>query len=136
MIVRTCLGGTEGSPDVKSRLQRRDQAVPPRAGSCLDGVLRGGCSRPGGRSVFQSDRVRFGRPRLVLPGVFRCRRDDPSAGEARSTRAAGMTALEFFASIGVPALLVVCAYVSVLVYERTSPSEAEDARDKHDTNSV
>jgi hypothetical protein len=47
-----------------------------------------------------------------------------------------MTALEFFASIGVPALLVVCAYVSVLVYERTSPSETDDAHDKHDTNPV
>jgi hypothetical protein len=47
-----------------------------------------------------------------------------------------MTALEFFASIGVPALLVVCAYISVLAYEWTSPSEAEDARDKHDANPV
>ncbi len=31
-----------------------------------------------------------------------------------------MTGLEFFASIGLPALLVAAAYVSVLVYERTS----------------
>jgi hypothetical protein len=31
-----------------------------------------------------------------------------------------MTSMEFFASIGLPALLVVCTYVSVLVYERTS----------------
>ena len=31
-----------------------------------------------------------------------------------------MTGLEFFASIGLPAALFACAYVSVLVYERTS----------------
>jgi hypothetical protein len=47
-----------------------------------------------------------------------------------------MSALEFFASIGVPALLVVSSYVSVLVYEWTSPSEADDAHDNHDTNPV
>ncbi len=47
-----------------------------------------------------------------------------------------MTALEFFASIGLPALLVAAAYVSVVVYEWQSRSDTVDARDKSDANSV
>jgi hypothetical protein len=38
-----------------------------------------------------------------------------------------MTGLEFFASIGLPAALVVCSYVAVLVYERTSRSASNDS---------
>ena len=50
-----------------------------------------------------------------------------------------MTGLEFFASIGLPALLVACAYVSVRLYEWTSRrvvEDSKDARDKPDTKPV
>ena len=46
-----------------------------------------------------------------------------------------MTGLEFFASIGLPSLLVACAYFAVVVYERTSrpgSDASDDARDKPD----
>jgi len=43
-----------------------------------------------------------------------------------------VTGIEFFASIGLPALLVVCAYASVVIYERTNRTDADDAHDKPD----
>jgi hypothetical protein len=50
-----------------------------------------------------------------------------------------MTGLEFFASIGLPAALVVCAYIAVVIYERTSrpnPDNSKGANDGHDTKPV
>ena len=50
-----------------------------------------------------------------------------------------MTGLEFFASIGLPALLVASAYVAVVIYERTSRSDADHskgANDGHHTKPV
>jgi hypothetical protein len=43
-----------------------------------------------------------------------------------------MTGLEFFASLGLPALLVACAYASVLAYEWRS----RRVSDTFDANSV
>jgi hypothetical protein len=38
-----------------------------------------------------------------------------------------MTGLEFFASIGLPAALVVCSYVAVVIYEWTSQPGSDDS---------
>jgi hypothetical protein len=47
-----------------------------------------------------------------------------------------MTGPEFFASIGLPALLVAAAYVSVVIYEWQSRIRTGDSKDanRHDTN--
>ncbi len=50
-----------------------------------------------------------------------------------------MTGLEFFASIGLPAALVVCAYIAVIIYEWTSRPGAGDFKgvnDRNDTKTV
>jgi hypothetical protein len=50
-----------------------------------------------------------------------------------------MTGLEFFASVGLPALLVLFSYAAVVWYERTSRPDAEDskgANDRHDAKPV
>ncbi len=40
-----------------------------------------------------------------------------------------MTGLEFFASIGLPALLVLFSYAAVVWYERTSRTDAANSKD-------
>jgi hypothetical protein len=43
-----------------------------------------------------------------------------------------VTNLQFFASVGVPAALVVCSYVAVVWYERTSRAPADVSRNDRD----